>query len=253
MAKKTPLFYNRLSETEFEEKMHHRALFKNTLYLAVLCAASVLLSFFMRFRIPFLPKMFEIDFSVLPELIAALAYGPIFGVIVCLIKNVIHTAVMNEYLIIDVSNFVVESVFVVVAGVCYFRTMFPKKIDPHKKPVRFFRGKTIVKSTLIASAFTLPVKFLDTLFFVYPMLEKYFSDSVSEEKIISNYNVSIDAVCGYLPEKIAALIPNVKTVWQGILMVNLPVTFGKLMAVTLLTLLLYPLVSPFLHGRYFED
>ena len=259
-------FYNYKSEDEFEEHLMKKTIMRNILCISILIIVAIILSF-LRVQPPFLPKMFAVEFSVFPELIASIAYGPLIGVVVCLVKNIVHIAVMNNYLIIDASNFVVESVFVVVVGIYYISKMFPIKknapeaneplvydpfaYDSTMKFDRFFRGKTIIKGSLLGAVFALPVKFLTTNYFVYPMLEKQYSQyNVTEQKIISNYNVSIDAICGYLPQKIAALIPHVKTAWQGILMVNLPVTFVKLVFVVLLTLLIYPFISPLMHNIY---
>ena len=40
--------------------------------------------------VPFMPAFIKFDFSELPALIAAFAYGPLSGILVCLIKNLLH-------------------------------------------------------------------------------------------------------------------------------------------------------------------
>ena len=58
--------------------------------IAMLSALAYILMFF-EVPIPMLlPGFIKMDFSELPALIAAFAYGPISGVAVCLIKNLIH-------------------------------------------------------------------------------------------------------------------------------------------------------------------
>ena len=97
--------------------------------LAFLTALSVLL-YFLRFRVPLLSDMFSLEFSAFPELIASLAYGPLYGVAVCLIKNAIHISVHPNYLITDIADFIIESVFVGVAGMLYLIKMFPLILQP---------------------------------------------------------------------------------------------------------------------------
>ena len=53
---------------------------------AILAAVSTVLMF-LSFNVPFMPSFIKMDFSELPALIAAFAYGPLSGVIVCLIKK----------------------------------------------------------------------------------------------------------------------------------------------------------------------
>ena len=57
---------------------------------AMLSAVAYILMF-LEFPIPFLiPPFIKMDFSELPALIAGFAYGPLSGVAVCLIKNLLH-------------------------------------------------------------------------------------------------------------------------------------------------------------------
>ena len=45
----------------------------------------------LEFPLPFLiPGFIKFDFSELPALITAFAYGPLSGVLVCLVKNLLH-------------------------------------------------------------------------------------------------------------------------------------------------------------------
>ena len=55
---------------------------------AMLSAISFVLMYF-EFPIPIMPAFIKFDFSDLPALIGTFAYGPLCGVIVCLIKNLL--------------------------------------------------------------------------------------------------------------------------------------------------------------------
>ena len=57
---------------------------------AILSAAATVLMF-LSFPIPFLiPPFIKMDFSELPALLAAFSLGPVSGVMVCLVKNLIN-------------------------------------------------------------------------------------------------------------------------------------------------------------------
>ena len=51
----------------------------------------------LEFPLPFIiPSFIKMDFSELPALIAAFAYGPVYGILVCLIKNLLHLFVTTS-------------------------------------------------------------------------------------------------------------------------------------------------------------
>ena len=54
-----------------------------TALLGALSSVIMLLSF----SVPFMPSFIKLDFSELPALLAAYSYGPLAGVAVCAIKN----------------------------------------------------------------------------------------------------------------------------------------------------------------------
>ena len=55
---------------------------------AMLGAVAAVLMY-MEFPIPIMPSFVKLDVSELPALLAAYAYGPVSGIAVCLIKNLI--------------------------------------------------------------------------------------------------------------------------------------------------------------------
>lgn len=71
-----------------------------------------------------LPKVggfLEIEFSDLPALILAFAYGPVSGVLVELFKNLLHCTVTSTGFVGELANFVTSGVFVAVAGLIYMK------------------------------------------------------------------------------------------------------------------------------------
>ena len=61
---------------------------------AMLTAVSYVLYLF-GFKIPIVPSFLTMDFSELPAVIAALSMGPMSGVLVCLLKNLLHLAISH--------------------------------------------------------------------------------------------------------------------------------------------------------------
>ena len=64
----------------------------NIRYLTVtaMLSAVAYILMFLDFSVPFMPAFIKMDLSELPALIGTFAMGPVCGVIICLIKNVLH-------------------------------------------------------------------------------------------------------------------------------------------------------------------
>ena len=64
----------------------------NVRYLTVtaMLSAVAYILMFLDFSVPFMPAFIKMDLSELPALIGSFAMGPLCGVVVCLIKNVLH-------------------------------------------------------------------------------------------------------------------------------------------------------------------
>ncbi len=87
----------------------------------VMVAVFAAVSFALQMIAPF-PKVggfLEIEFSDLPALIIAFAYGPLSGVLVELLKNLLHCFVTSTGFVGELANFVVNGIFVAVAGLIY--------------------------------------------------------------------------------------------------------------------------------------
>ena len=238
------------SVEEYNENFEKQIFKRRILCLAGLAALAILLVF-LRFRPPLVSSMFAIDLSILPELITAIAFGPIAGVTVCFIKFFIHIAFIPTSLIPDIANFFIESVFIVFAEVFYSSHMYMAD-DENIVYKRFEREKAILRGSLLAMIPTFILQFLLTEFFVFPKLEKHYAkQGITYDSIIANYNITPEALRNHFPG-IAKHIPDIKGIWMGILTVNIPITFIKLLLVTLITIIVYKYISPFLHYRRIE-
>lgn len=177
----------------------------------MLAAAATALQYL---EIPSFVNFIALDFSDLPALIGAFAYGPIAGVVIELIKNIIHLAVSRSGYIGELSNFILGAVFTLVAGLIY----------KHKKT----RGGAILGGLLGALAMAI-VSYPSNLFIVYP----FYYNFMPKEAVLSVYQA----------------IMKVDSIEMALLAYNVPFTFIKGLISVVLSGLIYKPLSPFLHGR----
>ena len=125
--------------------------------IAMLSAVGFILMF-IELSVPIMPAFFKLDFSELPALLAAFAYGPMAGAVVCLIKNVIHIFVGTTMAVGELSNFLMGVMYVVPAGLIY------QKIKSRK-------GALVGSLTgcVISSIYCLPHNY----FLIYPLFGKF--------------------------------------------------------------------------------
>ena len=71
----------------------------------MLSAVAVVLMY-LEIPIPIMPGFIKFDFSDLPALLGVYALGPVAGIIICLIKNVVHLAASQSMLVGELSNFI---------------------------------------------------------------------------------------------------------------------------------------------------
>lgn len=90
--------------------------------IAVLAAISVVLMMF-QIALPIFPSFLQIDLSDLPALFGGFALGPIAGVIVCFLKNLLNLVLTGSMTggIGELSNFVIGASMVVASAVTYNR------------------------------------------------------------------------------------------------------------------------------------
>ena len=86
--------------------------------IAVLSAISFVLAF-IEFPVPLSPSFARMDLSDLPALIGAFAYGPLSGLCIELIKNVLQLFTTSTGGIGELANFIMGASFVVSAGSIY--------------------------------------------------------------------------------------------------------------------------------------
>ena len=85
---------------------------------AVLGAVSAAL-YFIGFNVPLVPSFLQMDVADLPALIAAFSMGPVSGLAVCLIKDLVHLLATSTGGVGELSNLLLGMAFVLPAGVIY--------------------------------------------------------------------------------------------------------------------------------------
>ena len=85
-----------------------------------LLAVMAFLLMYIEVPLPIFPTFLTLDISDLPALLGAFALGPIAGVVVELIKNILHGLLASKTAFIgELANFLVGSVLVLVSGYIY--------------------------------------------------------------------------------------------------------------------------------------
>lgn len=169
---------------------------------------------FLSFSTPVIPSFIKLDFSELPALIAAFSMGPLSGVIVCLIKNLVNVTMTSTAGAGELCNFLMGVTFVLPAGLIY-------------KQKKNLKGAVIASlaGAAIMAVCSLPINY----FISYPAYILF--QGYPLEAILDLYRL---------------INPNVKTLFDALLWFNVPFTFFKGLCDVALTFLVYKRLSPVL-------
>ena len=225
----------------------------STVVLTVIAAVLAAVPY-LKIHIPYTPEILTVDFSVLPEFIATIAYGPLFGVIICVIKNLILILVNTNNLITAVNNILLDSVFLLITGYMYAFLMYRRDKNAYKKNKIFARpydGKRVILSSVVGALVSLIPQFFITRYVAYPLIEKFFGaeSGYTLEWFAASYSSSMVALKEKLPEAISRILPDVNGLMKGIAVFNLPVTFVKLLLISVAAAIILRFTLPFLHYR----
>ena len=172
---------------------------------AVLSAIAAILMF-LKLPLPFLPPYLTLDFGDLPALIGSFSLGPVWGAVICLIKNLICLTVTKTAGVGELANFINGAAFVFTAGLVY----------------RFIKTKKgAVLGSLLGTLAMCAVGFLINIFITYPFYEKAM---MPMEVIVGMYS---------------KILPWADTLVKGLLVFNLPFTFARGILLSVITMLVY--------------
>ena len=175
-------------------KESSKSLTKKIALSAMLAALGVILQMF-EIPIPIIPSFIKLDFSDLPGFIGAIVCGPWAGVLITLIRNVIHIFTGSSAGIGELSNFILSSSFVLSAGLIY------KKM-PNIKGV--FIGGAV--GAVVMGIVSFPVNH----FIIYPLY--YSVMGLPKEAILAMYQ---------------AIRPSTESIAEALVVFNVPFTIVK--------------------------
>ncbi len=182
--------------------------------IGIMSAAGFVLML-LEFPLPFIiPSFIKFDFSELPALITSFAYGPLSGILVCLVKNILHLPFTSSACVGELSNFILGAIFVGVAGLIY-------KISKSRKSA--FIG------TVIGAISMAIISVATNYYVVYPAFSVI-------------YSMPMEAILGMYK----ALLPAADNLFKALLIFNLPFNFFKGMIDAGICFVIYKKISPFL-------
>ena len=192
----------------------------HNLTVAAMLSAVAFILMFIEFPIPMLiPAFIKMDFSDLPALLGAFALGPVYGVIISFMKNLLHIVIKgtSTACVGELSNFILGAIFSAVAGYIY---------KHHKS-----RKTAIIGA--VAGAVAMGVLSVPSNYFVvYPAYVQF-------------YHMPLEAILGMYQ----AILPSADSLIKCLIIFNLPFTLVKGPLDAVLCMLIYKPLSPILHGR----
>ena len=181
---------------------------------AIMSAIAAVLMF-LEFSVPIVPSFLKFDFSDLPAVITSFAVGPVWGVIVELLKNLIHLPFTHTSGVGELANFIIGALLVFPAGLIY--------------KLKKDRAGALIGSlvgAVVAAFVSVPVNY----FITYP----FYTNFMPMEAIIGAYK---------------AILPAADTLIKALLIFNVPFTFVKGLVCVVITFIVYKKLSPVIKGK----
>ena len=183
------------------------------LTVTAMLSAIAFVLMFLDFAVPFMPSFVKMDVSELPALLAAFALGPVYGVVVCLVKNLLHLLITTTGGAGELCNFLLGATFVVPAGMIY-------------QKMKSRRGALIgvLLGAVIMAVLSVPLNY----YISYPVYANF---------------MPIDAIL----EMYRAIRPSANGLLECLITFNAPFTLVKGLLDAVLCFLIYKPLSPLLH------
>lgn len=97
---------------------HDQKKLRNLVKVGILSAMSFILMF-VQFPIPVAPPFMKVDLADVPALIGGFSMGPVYGVLIQLVKNVLNLTKTSTGGVGEISNFIVGGLFVFISASIY--------------------------------------------------------------------------------------------------------------------------------------
>ncbi len=191
---------------------------KSKINLRCLCVTAIMgavgfVLMLIEISVPFMPFFIKLDFSELPALITAFALGPVYGISVCLIKNLLHLFVSSTLCIGELANFLMGVFFAATAGLVY----------------KFNKTRKGALIAAFSGALAMAVSSVFINYFVSYPLYSFFL--MPKEVILSAYQT---------------ILPATSNLFQALIIFNLPFTFIKGILDAIICFVIYKKLSPIL-------
>jgi len=186
-----------------------------TLVGAAMLSAVAFVLAFLEFPVPLSPPFARMDLSDLPALIGAFAYGPLWGVLIELIKNALQLTSTATGGVGELANFLMGAAFVLTAGAIY----------------RFHKTKKTALLGCLAGSLAMGIAAaLANYYILLPLFEQF----MPLDQLIASFG---------------AFIPFIHSKRDIVLYNALPFNVLKGLAISLITMLSYKSLRPILKGR----
>ncbi len=191
-----------------------------SLVVTAMLSAVAFVLMFIEFPLPMLiPSFVKLDISDLPALLGSFALGPVYGVVIELLKNLLHVLIKgtSSAYIGELFNFLCGSFMCVAAGVIYF--------------LKRSRKGAVIGSLVgcaVMAVLSVPLNY----FLVYPAY-------------VVCYGMPMEAIIGMYQ----AILPSADSLIKCLVIFNLPFTFCKGLIDAILCFVIYKPLSPLMHGR----
>lgn len=185
------------------------------LVLTAMLGAMAAVLMFISVNVPLMPSFIKLDVSELPALLASFSMGPLYGIAVCLIKNLVNLPFTTTGGVGELANLLLGICFVLPAGLIY------KKMQ---------KKSGAVIGAFIGAACMALASILINYFIVYPV----YANFMPMTAIINAYQL---------------INPNVNTLLDCLITFNMPFTFIKGVIDVGITFLIYLPLEPIIRGK----
>ena len=185
---------------------------RNLAIVAVFSALAAIIYLF-DFSLPFFPPFIKLDFADLPALIAAFTFGPVTGILIQVVRNVLHLFVSNTGGVGELANIIIGGTTVGTAGLIY----------QHNK-TKAGAFKALLAGTIAMTMVAMPLNY----YVILPLFSLF---------------MPIDTIFALS----AKFIPAIHDIFTFILYVTLPFNLLKGATISLSSWLLYKKLQPALH------
>ena len=192
----------------------------HNLTVAAMLSAVAFVLMFLDFSLPMIiPSFVKMDFSDLPALLGAFALGPVYGIVISLVKNLLHLIIPGTSTagVGEVCNFLLGAIFAYAGGFVYQR--------------RKTRRTALIGAAAGAVAMavlSVPVNY----FITYPAYVEF-------------YHLPLEAILGMYQ----AILPAADSLIKCLIIFNMPFTLVKGLLDAAICMVIYKSLSPILHGR----